>query len=161
MPQAQVEALIPDFQGNEECLWQLAGSGACVIAHNLETVERLSPRIRPMADYRVSLRVLAKLKDLNPGLVTKTSLLVGFGEAQAEVLSAMRDARKSNVDILTLGQYLAPSALHYPVAEFIAPKAFQQFRQIGLDMGFKTVVASPLTRSSFQAEEVYRSVCYA
>lgn len=151
----KVEVLIPDFSGNAASLKVVADSGPCVIGHNMETVKRLHKQLKPQAGYQLSLEVLNKIKELRVSLVTKSSLILGLGETRGEVVETMRDLSKSRCDILTLGQYLAPSFCHYPVREFINPEQFEEYRKIGLGFGFKAVLSGPLVRSSYQAKEAY------
>lgn len=150
-----VEALIPDFSGNAGALKTVVEAAPSVMAHNIETVRRLYKQVRQGADYFRSLDILSRIKRLNPSLVTKSSVLLGMGEAAEEVVESMRDLRKSGCDALTLGQYLAPSPDHYPVREFIEPEQFQRYRSIALAFGFRAVLSGPLVRSSYAAEEVY------
>lgn len=157
----KVEALIPDFQGRLPSLGRLLDAHPFVVAHNIETVHRLYPLIRPMADYLRSLGVLKKIKELRPDILTKSSMILGLGESKQEIISTMRDLRENHCDILTIGQYLAPSARHYPVKEFISPEDFQKYEPIALAMGFKKVFCGPLVRSSYQAEKISREVIYA
>lgn len=153
----QVEVLIPDFQGKIKSLECVLAAKPQVLAHNLETVKRLYGTLRPEADYNLSLGLIAKTKELNIDLLTKSSLMLGLGETDAEVTEAMRDLRFHHCDILALGQYLPPSPAHYPVREFIAPRQFKRFEDIAKLLGFKAVLSGPLVRSSYQAKEVYRS----
>ncbi|MDD5027382.1 MAG: lipoyl synthase [Candidatus Omnitrophica bacterium] len=150
----KVEVLIPDFQGNGEALRKIVNCGPFVLAHNLETIERLYSVIRPQAHYRRSLRLLAKAKELGGRLITKSSLMLGFGETKEEVKAALKDLRSSGCDIVTLGQYLAPSSRHYPVKEFILPEQFREYSALGLSLGFKRVLSGPKIRSSYDAEEL-------
>ena len=154
----KIEVLIPDFHAKLSCIKCVLDAGVDVAGHNLETISRLYAQIRPSADYARSLKVLAYMKKYKPAVITKSSLMLGMGEAESEVIGAMQDLRDSSCDILTLGQYLAPSPEHYPVKEFIAPEQFEKYRHMAKDSGFKAVLAGPLVRSSFQAEEVYRDV---
>ncbi|MDD2680374.1 MAG: lipoyl synthase [Candidatus Omnitrophica bacterium] len=148
----KVEILIPDFQGNEMALKKVVSAGPFVLAHNLETIARLYGEIRPQADYRRSLRLLAKAKESAGGLITKSSLMLGFGEQEEEVVVALKDLRACGCDIVTLGQYLAPSPGHYPVKEFIPPEQFREYSKICRDLGFKGVLCGPKVRSSYYAE---------
>jgi lipoic acid synthetase len=159
--QIKVEVLIPDFQGRIACLKAVLDSGPDLVAHNLETVRRLCRELRPQADYRLSLDILNRIKELKPALPTKSSLMLGLGETEREVVTAMEDLRESLCDILTLGQYLAPSPSHYPIKEFIDIEQFQKYEQIGLALGFRMVLSGPLVRSSYQAEETFRESLYA
>lgn len=157
----KVEALIPDFGGKAESLRRVLAAAPCVVAHNMETVNRLYPAVRPKADYFRSLEVLARLKKFAPEVTTKSSLMLGMGEDEPEIVELMRDLRKSSCDIITLGQYLAPSPQHYPVKRFVTPEEFARYKDIAMDLGFKGVLSAPLARSSYQAQEVYRQVFYA
>ncbi|MBP7215729.1 MAG: lipoyl synthase [Candidatus Omnitrophica bacterium] len=149
----EVEALIPDFQGNPQSIACVLEAGADVIAHNIETVKRLYPSVRPQANYEVSLKVLSFLKQKQPRLLTKSSLMLGMGEDERELERALEDLRGCGCDIVTLGQYLAPSSNHFPVSEFVQPHAFETIQKKALAMGFKAVVAHPLARSSYLAQE--------
>ncbi|MEW6100726.1 MAG: lipoyl synthase [Candidatus Omnitrophota bacterium] len=154
----KVEVLVPDFKGDSDALKTVVGARPDCFAHNLETVKSLYPKIRPMADYSLSLRILKEAKQTNPGLITKSSLMLGLGEEEAEVIGAMHDLRESSCDLLTLGQYLAPSGAHYPVQEFISVGQFRSYRKIGMSLGFKNVFSAPLVRSSYQAEEIFKEM---
>ncbi len=156
-PRLRLEALAGDFQGREDLLQILLDSdGIDVFAHNVETVERLTPTVRDRrATYRQSLAVLANAKKLKPGLVTKTSLMLGLGETEEEVIQTMRDCFAVGVDILTFGQYLQPSARHLAVKEFVTPEQFKKYEELGLAMGFKYVPSGPLVRSSYRAGEFF------
>ncbi len=157
-PGVLVEILIPDFMGQENSIRKAAESRAAVIAHNLETVKRLSRMLRPQADYRRSLNVLRSVKHYNPGTITKSSLMLGLGETREEVIEALADLRRAGCGILALGQYLAPSPAHYPVKEFIAPEQFDEYAGLAREIGFLAVASGPLVRSSYKAEELYRSI---
>jgi lipoic acid synthetase len=150
----KVEILIPDFQGNETALRQVVNAGPFVLAHNLETVARLYAVIRPQANYRRSLKLLKEAKELKRGLITKSSLMLGFGETEEEITVALKDLRSCGCDIVTLGQYLAPSSGHYPVKEFILPEQFRKYSALGLSLGFKRILSGPKVRSSYYAEEL-------
>ncbi|MDD5595007.1 MAG: lipoyl synthase [Candidatus Omnitrophica bacterium] len=157
-PGIKVEVLIPDFQGKRESLEVVLGAQPEVVAHNLETVPRLYGDLRPMASYALSLELLGKIKEISPITKTKSSLMLGLGEKEEEVINVMKDLRKNHCDFLTLGQYLAPSISHYPVKEFIALDQFDYYRSIGLSLGFRAVLSAPLVRSSYKAEELYGSI---
>ncbi len=157
-PKALIEVLIPDFQGKTKSLQTIIQARPEVIGHNLETVSRLYPRLRPEADYRLSLEVLRVLKSMDPSVLTKSSLMLGLSESEEELVQAMKDLRSTGCDILTLGQYLSPSPDHEPVSEYIPPDKFSFYRELALKIGFRSVSAGPLVRSSFQAEQVYRQV---
>lgn len=154
----QIEALIPDFQAKLLSLECLLNAGPFVVAHNIETVRRLYPELRPQASYQLSLDVLSKIKELNPRINTKSSIMLGLGESAEEVLATMEELRSHGCDILTLGQYLAPSPGHYPVKEFVSIEQFQAYQKTGLAMGFKAVLSGPKVRSSYQAEELAKEL---
>ncbi len=154
----KIEVLIPDFQGQAAGLECVLDARPNVLAHNLETVERLYEDVRPEADYRLSLGLLRQAKKSYPKVLTKSSLMLGLGETREEVIVAMEDLGKSSCDILTLGQYLAPSKNHYPIQEFIRQEQFEEYEEIALSLGFKAVLAGLLVRSSYRAEELFNSV---
>ncbi|MEK6727307.1 MAG: lipoyl synthase [Candidatus Omnitrophota bacterium] len=156
----KIEALIPDFKGRISSLRLLLDAEPDVVAHNIETVRRISRDLRPLSDYQLSLGILKRIKEINIRLYTKSSLILGLGETEAEVIEAMRDLRASFCDSLTLGQYLAPSIGHYPIKEFVNIEQFQKYHDIGLSLGFKAVLSGPLVRSSYKAEEVYKELNY-
>jgi len=151
-----IELLIPDFKGRISALRTIAASQPDVVGHNIETVRRLYRSLRPGANFSRSLEILRRIKELNPSLVTKSSLMLGMGETPAEVIAAMRDLRRVDCDILVLGQYLRPSAQHYPVQEFVTIRQFGEYCRRARQLGFKAVLSAPLARSSYQAQEVYR-----
>jgi lipoic acid synthetase len=153
----KIELLIPDFQGRISSLRTVLDAGPDLVAHNIETISRLYKDLRPAANYQGSLDILKKIKELKPSLISKSSLMLGLGETEEEVKQTLEDLRKSECDILTLGQYLAPSKEHYPVKEFIDMEQFERYREIGLSLGFKAVLSGPLVRSSYRAEEVYKT----
>ena len=154
---ARIEVLIPDFAGDEGALTTLLECGPEVVGHNLETVPRLYRTVRPGADYGRSLEVLRTLKRLDGDTVTKSGLMVGLGEREEEVLSAMRDLRDVGCDLLVIGQYLQPTPKHLPVVEYIFPEQFQRFEEHALRLGFKGALCRPLARSSHHAEAMYES----
>ena len=154
-PKTAVEALTPDFDGVKEHVELVVGSGLDVFAQNVETVERLTHPVRdPRAGYDKTIDVLAHAKVFRPDVLTKTSLMLGLGERDAEILKTMDDLRAANVDILTLGQYLRPTPNHLPVDRYVSPQEFEAYRQEGLERGFIEVVAGPMVRSSYRAEQV-------
>jgi lipoic acid synthetase len=154
-PATAVEALTPDFSGSRAAVETVVNSGLQVFAQNLETVERLTHRVRdPRAGYGQTLDVLAHGKATNPAVLTKSSLMLGLGETRDEVLAAMRDLRSHGVDILTLGQYLRPTPNHLPVEEWVTPEQFAAYREEGLDLGFTEVASGPLVRSSYRADRI-------
>ncbi|KAK8829409.1 hypothetical protein WA577_004674 [Blastocystis sp. JDR] len=151
-----IECLTPDFNGQRECVEEVARSGLSVYAHNIETVERLSPFVRDRrAAYRQSLRVLEVAKEANPQVLTKTSIMLGLGESREEIEQCMCDVRASGVDIMTFGQYLRPTKNHLPVKRFVEPKEFEEWKKVGEEMGFKYVASGPMIRSSYRAGEFY------
>ena len=154
----KVEALIPDFEGRVKSLKCVLDACPDVVSHNIETVRRLYPAVRPKADYQLSLDILAKIKELAPGAVTKSSIMLGLGETEAEVIEAMGDLRLNQCDILILGQYLAPSPDHYQIQQFIDIAQFQKHQGIGISLGFKAVLSGPLVRTSYKAEEVHNEL---
>jgi lipoic acid synthetase len=156
VPGLLVEVLTPDFRGDPEAVRAVGRAGPDVFANNLETVRRLTPVVRDArAGYDQTLAVLDRMKREFPGVVTKSSIMAGLGERDAEVLEAMRDLRGAGVEILTLGQYLRPSAWHLPVVEWVTPQRFAAWRDAGLAMGFRFVASGPLVRSSYRAGELF------
>lgn len=156
-PQTRVEALTPDFQGRHADVAVLLDSGLDVFAQNVETVERLTHPVRDnRAGYWQTLDVLAEAKKYKPNIYTKTSLMLGLGETDEEIIQTMDDLIAHNVDILTLGQYLQPTKNHLPVARYVTPEAFDTFRKIGLEKGFFEVASGPLVRSSYRADRVFK-----
>jgi len=157
-PKTKVEVLIPDFSNRFESIEQLVAARPEVVSHNIETVRRLSPDIRPQADYDRSLLVLKNFKRLDPSIFTKSSFMVGLGETDDEIIELMGDLVGAGCDILTIGQYLAPTQLkrHVKVQRYVKPERFNFYKQIGLELGFKHVMSAPLVRSSFIAEQGYQ-----
>lgn len=155
-PKTTIEVLIPDLCGNWNALDTLLAAKPEVLNHNTETVPRLYRRVRPQGDYQRSLELLRRTRELAPSVYTKSGLMAGLGETDAEVQQVMDDLRAVDCDILTLGQYLQPSPKHLPVVEFVTPDQFNTWRDVGEAKGFLQVVSSPLTRSSYHAGEVQR-----
>ncbi|MBI2615027.1 MAG: lipoyl synthase [Gemmatimonadetes bacterium] len=153
LPDTSVELLIPDFKGSDQALELVVAVEPEILNHNLETVERLYPVARPGGRYARALRLLRRAKEMAPDQVTKSGLMCGLGEEWDELLGAMQDLRAHEVEILTVGQYLRPSAGHLPVARFYTPDEFAQLRAAGRAMGFRHVEAGPLVRSSYHAWE--------
>lgn len=159
VPGCSVELLIPDFKGDEGALRQVVEAEPEILGHNLETVNRLHPEVRPGGRYWRSISLLGAAKRLDPALVTKTGIILGMGEREDEVRQAMRDLREASVDILTLGQYLRPSLGHIPVARWVTPGEFQWWKEVGeTEYGFRHVESGPLVRSSYHAKEQAREV---
>jgi len=150
-PGTTMETLIPDFAGNWDNLQRIIDVAPEIVSHNLETVRRLTKQVRIQAKYDRSLEVLFRLK--KGGMRTKSGVMLGLGETEAEVIETMEDLRSVNVDILTLGQYLQPTTRHLPVVEFITPEQFDKYRDLGLKMGYRFVESGPLVRSSYHAEK--------
>ena len=152
LPHCTVEVLIPDFKGNRAALKEVMDARPSILNHNTETVPRLYRTVRPQANYRQTLNVLLGAKEMDPQGLTKSGIMVGLGETREEVLAVMRDLHEHQVDILTIGQYLRPSPLHLPVYRYVHPDEFQEFHQVGMEMGFRWVESGPLVRSSYHAE---------
>ena len=154
LPQARVEVLTPDFDGNFDAVARVLDAGPHVYNHNMETVSRLYRRVRPQADYRQSLEVLRFARQHRPEALTKSGLMVGLGETQEEVHQLLRDIHAAGTDVATIGQYLQPTRRNLPVAEFVTPAQFDAYRDYGLSLGFKMVFSGPLVRSSYMADQV-------
>ena len=150
-PQTTIEALIPDFDGKSELVMQVVEAGPDVISHNLETVRRITPRVRSRAKYDTSLKVLQIIS--GAGVTTKSGIMLGLGETREEVLETLGDMRDAGVSVATIGQYLQPTRKHLPVLEYITPEMFDYYRDEGLKMGFRHVESAPLVRSSYKAEK--------
>mgnify|MGYP000306552764 FL=1 len=158
-PKVMVEALTPDFEGKNKSISILLSSSLDVFAQNVETVERLTARVRdPRAGYQQTLNVLEKAKKLSPEVLTKTSLMLGLGETTKEIQSTMVDAYSVGVEILTLGQYLRPTLNHLPVERYIPPEEFLHYKNMAKEIGFKEVASGPMVRSSYRADKVARLV---
>ena len=156
--QVRVEVLVPDFHGRRELIAAVADSRPDVYNHNLETVRRLQRSVRPQAGYDRSLEVLRLAKQVGrPGMKSKSGLMVGLGERPWEVREAMQDLREAGCEILTVGQYLQPTTAHRPVAEFVPPEQFKQYRLWGQELGFSFVASGPYVRSSYNAFEVFNA----
>lgn len=155
----RVEALVPDFQGKKECITTVVAAKPDVLGHNLETVKRLTPLVRDRrAGYGQSLEVLRYAKSLDSAMRTKSSLLLGLGETEQEILEAMADLRSAGVDILVLGQYLQPGRRHLPVERYLPPEEFESLRRKALELGFTACVAGPLARTSYKAAEIFSRI---
>lgn len=154
LPEARVEVLTPDFCGDLPAVARVLDAAPHVFNHNMETVPRLYRRVRPQANYRQSLDVLAFARRHAPDVLTKSGFMAGLGETEAEVHSLLRDLREAGTDVATIGQYLQPTRRNLPVAAYIAPEQFDSYRDYGLRIGFKMVFSGPLVRSSYMADEV-------
>lgn len=157
-PDTTVEVLIPDFKGSIRALEIVIHASPEIINHNLETVPRLYSEVRPLADYDRSLRLLQTIKELNSKMLTKSGLMLGLGENSDEVIDVITDLHNVNCDLLTVGQYLQPSAQHHEVVRYVPPEEFRQHENTARSMGFTSVAAAPYVRSSFNAEETYNKV---
>ncbi len=162
LPETSVEVLIPDFKGSEAALRIAVAARPDILNHNLETIERLYRLARPGGRYSRALELLRRAKELDPGLLTKSGIICGLGEEWDELLAAMQDLRAQRVDILTLGQYLRPSAAHLPITRYYTPDEFGELKRLGVAMGFRHVESGPLVRSSYHAwEQVERATASA
>ncbi|MEJ2726193.1 MAG: lipoyl synthase, partial [Deltaproteobacteria bacterium] len=154
-PGVGIEFLISDLGGNHEALDVVLASAPEVLNHNLETVPRLYPRVRPQADYHRSLEVLSRAAAHRPPIVVKSGLMLGLGETREEILKVMDDLREAGCHLLTLGQYLAPSDKHHPIIRYVPPEEFSAYETEALTRGFPAVASAPLVRSSYRAENLY------
>ncbi|MBW2637558.1 MAG: lipoyl synthase [Deltaproteobacteria bacterium] len=154
-PKAGIEVLIPDFNGLPSAVRNIVDARPEVINHNVETVPRLYPEVRPQAHYDQSVGVIRMIREMDEYMVTKSGIMLGLGETEKEVRMVMADLIRAGCDILTIGQYLCPSRDHHPVAEYIRPEIFDEYKRIGLKMGFKDVASGPFVRSSYRAIDSY------
>jgi lipoyl synthase len=153
-----VECLAPDFRGDRNCIERIAMSGVDVYAHNIETVEKLTPFVRDRrAEYRQSLHCLTTIKEINPNLITKSSIMLGLGETDDQIEQTMKDLRAAQVDCLTLGQYMQPTKRHLAVIEYVTPEKFKHWEEKGKELGFLYTASGPLVRSSYKAGEFFIS----
>jgi lipoic acid synthetase len=157
-PDCTVEVLIPDFKGDPAALKMVMDEHPEVLNHNVETVPRLYRTVRPQAKYERSLRVLSMAREMDPGALTKSGIIVGLGEEWDEILAVMDDLRAHDVDILTIGQYLQPSRYHLPISRYYTPEEFQRLHDEGMKRGFLWVESAPLVRSSFHAGQQVREL---
>jgi lipoic acid synthetase len=158
-PSIKVEVLIPDFMGREDLLKMIVDASPDVIAHNIETVRRLTPLVRDRrAGYEQSLKVLETVKRFNNNIITKSSILIGFGEEFDEIIEAMKDLRRVGVDILVISQYMRPSSQQIPVVKYYSIEEFKALERIGYELGFSYVISHPLARTSYKAKEAYEAV---
>ncbi len=154
-PQTTIEVLIPDFQGSIRALQCVVSSHPDIIGHNVETVRRLYPKVRPKANYQRSLNLLLTVKSADQSILTKSGLMLGLGEQHDEIVAVMGDLRAVACDFLTIGQYLPPSHMHYPLSRYVPQPEFELYEQIGKKMGFCSVLSGAFVRSSFNAVEMY------
>ena len=157
LPACKVEVLIPDFCGDWDALAAVMDAVPDTLNHNIETVRRVFPRVRPKGDYDQSLELIARARGLVPGGVTKSGMMVGLGETWSEILETMRDLRAVDCDLLTIGQYLRPSPGHAPICKWYTPDEFDELRREGEALGFRHVASGPLVRSSYHADEQYET----
>ncbi len=157
-PQITAEVLIPDFQGSLSALEVVVASHPAIINHNVETVPRLYPHVRPQANYKRSIQLLKNVKSIERELLTKSGLMVGLGERHEEVIQIMKDLREVDCDFLTIGQYLRPSINHREMVRFVSPVEFEEYKHIGVTMGFRGVASAPYVRSSFQADKMFKGI---
>ncbi len=157
LPEAGVEVLTPDFNGDRAAIAAVLAAKPSVFNHNIETVERLSNEIRTRATYRKSLEVLKIAAETGGGIPVKSGIMLGLGESDEEAVQALKDLRGAGVSIVTVGQYLPPSAEHWPLARFVTPEEFARFGEIARELGFSAVASSPLVRSSYHAGELVRA----
>ena len=160
-PDTTVEVLIPDLRGSKESLGGVIRAHPDVLGHNLETVRRLYPVLRPAASYAWSVELLRVVRDTDAGMVTKSGIMVGVGETLEEVIELMRHLAEAGCMVLTIGQYLRPTGAHYPVARFISPTEFEELERLGAEAGIRVVVAGPLVRSSYRASQIYQDLMTA
>jgi lipoic acid synthetase len=158
VPGTEIEVLIPDFQGDPAALETVLRARPDVLNHNIETVPRLYPRVRPQADYRRSLELLRRAGEIAPRIPTKSGLMLGLGERPEEIRQTLQDLRAVGGRILTLGQYLQPSPEHLPVEAYVPPDDFENWRTVALEMGFSEVASAPFVRSSYHAKEAFHAL---
>jgi len=154
----KVEVLIPDFKGDQDSLKTVLEEWPEILNHNIETIPRLYPRVRPLADYKRSLNLLKTSKDDYPHIATKSGFMLGFGETRDEVLEVLQDLREVGCDFLTIGQYLQPRQDRLPVIRFIPPEEFEEYKRVGETMGFRAVASGPFVRSSFHAAQMFETI---
>jgi len=157
----KIEVLVPDFRGDLSSLETILRASPDVLNHNIETIARLYPQVRPQADYKRSLDLLKKSKELYPHIHTKSGFMLGLGETQEEVLELLRDLRNTGCDFLTIGQYLQPRQDRLPVVRYVPPEEFDMYKRIGLEMGLKAVASGPFVRSSFHASQLFENIPFS
>jgi len=157
-PNCKIEVLIPDFKGDYNALKKVIDSNPDVINHNIEVVEDLFCEIRPEGNYNLSLDLLKKIKTINKNIYSKSGFMIGLGETDEQIIKTMKDLRNSNVDFLTIGQYLQPSLNHAKIIKYYLPSEFKKFKQFALDIGFKYVESGPLVRSSYHADKAISEI---
>ncbi len=157
-PDTSIEILIPDLKGSNKALRTVVEAGPEVINHNVETVPRLYRKVRPEANYNRSIELLYSIKEMNPGIVTKSGIMLGLGETKDEVIEVMHDLREAGCDLLTIGQYLRPSPYYRPVLKYIRQREFDEYSSLGRELGFRGLASGRLVRSSYKAMELYQKV---
>lgn len=158
MPEVFVEVLTPDFKGNFDAVKTVVCAGPNVFNHNIETVSRLYPIVRPQADYNISLNVLKTARQINPKIITKSGIMLGLGENENEITEVFQDLLTVGCNILTMGQYLQPTKEHIPVKRFVPPEEFQKLKHEAMRMGFSSVAAGPFIRSSYHAKDLFKTL---
>ena len=157
VPDCKVEVLIPDFDGSLPGLRRVVEARPDVLNHNIESTRRVFPKVRPKGNYARSLELLARVKELDPAMPTKSGIILGMGEQWEEIADTMKDLRSVDCDLLIIGQYLRPSAKHIPITKFYTPEEFEELRVIGESLGFKHVASGPLVRSSYHADQQHEA----
>lgn len=152
----KIEVLVPDFIGNASSIAKVLKEEPFVFGHNMEVVESLFPKIRPYGNYKLSLKILKRAKEINKNILTKSGIMIGLGEEKEEILRLMQELRKVKCDIFTIGQYLQPSERHHRVVKYYTPIEFHELKKLGLSLGFKHIFSGPLVRSSYHAEEIIK-----
>ncbi len=158
IPGILVEVLIPDFQGNAGALHTVLDARPDILNHNIETVQRLYPQVRPQADYQRSLDLLRRAHEYAPHIPTKSGIMLGLGESDAQIRQTLTDLRRHHCRMVTIGQYLQPSRAHHPVERFVPPEAFDRWRDVALDLGFAEAASGPFVRSSYHAKESFQRI---
>ena len=158
IPEAKIEVLIPDLNGNLDALKIILEAEPDVLNHNVETIPRLYKNVRPQANFEQSLKILRSAKALKKNIYTKSGFMVGLGEEEPEVIELLNYLRQAGVEIVTIGQYLAPSQAHFPVKKYIEPEMFKKYQEAGRKMGFSQIEAGPFVRSSYQAQVTFKKV---
>lgn len=158
LPEAKIEVLIPDLQGDRKALYKIINAGPDVLNHNLETVPRLYPEVRPQAVYQRSLELLRQVRNINPKIPAKSGLMLGLGEEAEEIEETLRDLFDAGCRLLTLGQYLQPSSSHLPVQRYVPPDEFEKWKQRAESMGFAGIASGPFVRSSYRAGELLQNL---
>lgn len=153
-PGTTIEVLIPDFLGDAGALGKVIAAGPEIINHNVETVPSLYPEVRPRADYSRSLQLLKRVKDAKPAMVSKSGIMLGLGETEAEVIDVLKDLRSGGCDFITIGQYLAPSKEHHPLVQYVYPETFRRLKEAAYRLGFTAAASAPFVRSSYRAGEM-------